>query len=61
MQGRRVNEIESAIKRIDCRMSYTSITQRIMRKLEANNMPHALCKAIALNIISTSDILNIIN
>ena len=51
-QGRAVNEIEEAIKRLDSNLSYLMITKHIMYKLEAFNMVHATYKAIKLGIIS---------
>ena len=58
-QGRVVAEIDAAIKRIDVYQSYNSVSRRIIYKLQANNMPHALCKAIAMKLIKPSEILNV--
>ncbi|MCM1338646.1 MAG: hypothetical protein NC191_03135 [Muribaculaceae bacterium] len=51
-QGRCINEIEPAIKNIDKNLSYNKITGVLMRKFEAFNMAHTVCKAILMKIIT---------
>ena len=51
-EGRSTKEINSAIKFYDKNISFHNIICRILNKLEAFTIPHAVTKAILLNKIN---------
>lgn len=51
VEGRKITEIDNAIRLNNHKLNYQKVTQTILHKMNANNLAHATYKAIKLSII----------
>jgi len=51
IEGRKITEIDSAIKLNNRKLSYQKVLQKILQKMNSNNLVQAVYKAVKLSII----------